>query len=197
MNGLSPRTVLVVAPGLGPATDTLCKGLLAESKQDEHVLGITVGSSPERRLEHWRSHLDLATTTLEFIDIEAQTRSTAETATDSDVPASSREEVQIQQLEDPTDLAGLGRAIGDRIDELDGDLTICLDSLSDLLQYVEREAALQFLHTLSVQVMHSGATAHYHLDSTIHDSDTIDLFSTVTDRVYSADDEPGVSNTRA
>ena len=159
--------------------DELCCRLLGDTHASERVLTVTVGQTPASRRRQWEAHLAAEGFAAEFIDIAAQTRSTAATPAD---PSTS-----VRTLSDPTDLATLGRTIGERVDAADGDLTLCLHSLSDLLQYVEQEAALQFCHTLSARVTDAGATAHYHLDSTLVDEETVALFSTVTDRVLTSE----------
>lgn len=174
-----PRNVLVVAPTVGTVSDELCARLSSELHDAETVIGVTVLQSPASRRERWHTHADFEGIETEFVTVEARTRAPA----DATAAASTETPVPVETVEDPTDLAALGRAIGRRLDAADGETTVCLHSLSALLEYVEREAALTFLHTLADRVTEADATAHYHLDSAAHDQEVLELFATVTDRV--------------
>lgn len=173
-----PRNVLVVAPDVGRATDELCARLVTDLHTAGTVLGVTIVQSPESRRNRWGEHADLTGVETAFVTTGDTTRSAADPHADPLV---------VETVADPSDLAELGRTIGRRIDATDGDITVCLHSLSALLQSVEREAALQFLHTLADRVTEAGASAHYHLDSAAHDEGTVELFATVVDRVIELD----------
>lgn len=173
------RNVLVVGPGVGDVTDELCARLSTGVHPTETALGVTVVQSPDDRRRRWERFGSLDGIATDFVDIQSTTRAaSAHADTSSTVPPTS-----VQRVEDPTDLAAINRAITARLDAADGTTTLCFHSLTDLLNYVETERALEFLHALAEAVTAAGAYAHYHLDVDAHDAETIELFGTVTDRV--------------
>lgn len=172
------QNVLVVGPAVGRVTDELCTRLLTGFPV-ETVVGVTVVQSPSDRQRRWLDHDDLDGVRTAFVDVQSTTRAaSADTPSVTDPgPAS------IVEVADPANLAALGRAIGDQLDAAEKPVALCFHSVTELLDYVETERALELLHTLAREVEAADATAHYHLDVDAHDEEAVELFGTVVDRV--------------
>jgi hypothetical protein len=77
------------------------------------------------------------------------------------------------------------------IGEAEGDPVVCVDSLTAMLQYVTVETAYEFLHTITGQLYAADASAHFHIDPTAHDDQTVDSIASLFDAVVTlGGDEP-------
>lgn len=169
------QNVLVVGPAVGEVTDELCTRLLTDVQPADSILGVSVVQSPSDRRRRWTDHGSLDRFDVEFVDVDTDTRAAS-------AVEHSRPRRTITTVSDPTDLATLGRTISERLAAGDGQTSMCFHSMTDILDFVERERALEFLHTLAEAVKAADAHAHYHLDAS-QDEETVELFRTVTDRV--------------
>ena len=170
------QNVLVVGPSVGEVADELCTRLLMDARSADSILGVSVIQSPSDRSRAWTEHSSLERFDVEFVDVDSNTRA----ASAAEQPQPTR---HVTTVADPTDLATLGRTIDERLVAADGQTSMCFHSVTDVLDFVERERALEFLHTLTEAVKAADAHAHYHLDIDAHDEETIGLLGTVTDRV--------------
>jgi hypothetical protein len=100
-----------------------------------------------------------------------------------------RDPLPVREVTDPTDLTGVGIAVGEwlRAREADERAVVCLDSLSTLLQYADLERAFRFLHALVAQVRSAGATAYVSVDPGAHDEATLATLRTLFDAVVASD----------
>lgn len=92
--------------------------------------------------------------------------------------------------EHPGDLTWLGIHANEHLTrwfDVDDEVVICLDSLSVMLQYVETERAYKFVHVLSNRAEQAGALAHYHMDPTVHDDQTVNLLKQLCDAAVEFD----------
>lgn len=71
---------------------------------------------------------------------------------------------------DPNDLTGIGIAVSDQLSE---GAHVCFDSVTTMLQYVERERAYTFLNSLLGHLWNAKATAHFHFNPDAHDPQTV------------------------
>jgi hypothetical protein len=96
-----------------------------------------------------------------------------------------RDDAAVRPVSDPTDLTGVGIAVGEwlRARETDEEPVVCLDSLSTLLQYADPERAFRFLHGLRTQVRSADATAFVSVDPGAHDEATLGTFRALFDTV--------------
>ena len=85
---------------------------------------------------------------------------------------------------EPSDLTGQGIAIAEA---LSPETVVCVDSLGVLLQYVDREQAFQFVHTLGERCAESAAAMHFHLDPAAVDERTVATLSLPMDAVVDVD----------
>jgi len=109
------------------------------------------------------------------------------------------DDAAVRTVSDPTDLTGVGIAVGEWVRARDADERpiVCLDSLSALLQYADRERAFRFLHALAAQIRSAGATAYVSVDPGAHDEATLGTFRTLFDTVVRTDRRPGDAATDA
>ncbi|SDF76352.1 DUF7504 family protein [Halorientalis regularis] len=162
--------VLLLAPSVGDAERDACTELLAHhdaaSSRVVHVLYM------ESAIERYR---------LIESQLPAHPAESAVVAVGAggvvgergpDPPA---EHYHVQRLTDPADLTGLGMALSDALGEWAavGDVTLCFDSLSILLQYADTERLFRFLHMLTNRLTELGASAHFHIDPAAHDEQTV------------------------
>ncbi|MFW5938277.1 MAG: DUF7504 family protein [Halanaeroarchaeum sp.] len=88
---------------------------------------------------------------------------------------------------DPTNLQALGTSISRFCQVWAGEghhITVCFDSLSDVLAAVEPETASQFVHVLAKRLDAVGATAHFHVDPDAHDEGVLGPFEDALDGVF-------------
>lgn len=178
-------TVLLLAP---TAADETCIELLsAEPSNYENVLSVTFAQSAYERLEVLDTQMTADPARGTIISMGEFTRSTA-TASGGGPPMSP---FAIETVEDPTDLSALGIRISDALStraDTDGQTVACIHSLTDLLALVDEETARGFLDVLTDKFEAAGAIAHYHLDPTAHDEQTVAELRSRFDAVVEVDD---------
>jgi len=169
------RSVLVLAPGLSEGTDAVCGTLASGFDGDPaDVIAVSLTRSAAEWLSRREAYLDGDSTVR---PIETGTSSHPEAAT----------------VESSEDLTGLEIALGDPLaafEAADRPLTICVDSLTVLLQYVDLERAYRFLHDMDVRFGQAGALAHYHLDPGAHDEATLATLATLMDAAVGIETDP-------
>lgn len=175
--------VLVVTPALDDAHDELCCDVLqAGETTPDQVVGVTIADSPEGKHSSWRA--DVGTSpSYAFVSVNGASRSAAAqagTAGELDRPA-------VEHVDAVTPADRFGMTIVEQI-ESSGETAVCFDSITDLLEYVDRETAFKFLHALSSRVQAEDAQVHFHLDGAAHGEETITMFSTLFDVVVECND---------
>jgi len=97
--------------------------------------------------------------------------------------------VVTENVSTPSDLTGLGIQIGEFLSEFDAPVTLCFDSLTSMLQYVDVQTAYEFLHAITGQVHAAGARAHFHIDPSAHSEEDVAGVASLFDaRVTVTDD---------
>ncbi|NHN41797.1 hypothetical protein G9C85_09165 [Halorubellus sp. JP-L1] len=103
-------------------------------------------------------------------------------------PASSGPEftgaVAQDAIADPTNLQRLGTSVSEFCQRWDGedyDIVVCFDSLTALLEYTSPEVVFQFCHVLTKRLESVDAVAHFHLDPSEHDDQTVATFQSIFD----------------
>lgn len=100
--------------------------------------------------------------------------------------------IAVDAVSDPGDLRRIGVSVSEfveRWDDLDR-IVLCFDSLTDLLDHAQPDAAFRFVHVLTNRLESVDAVAHFHLDPTAHDETVVNTFGSIFDaveRVESAD----------
>lgn len=181
--------VLLLAPGGTPADADACLHLLTDTDTEpRNVLSLGYSTPPDRTARAVRADGPMGDTT--FVCIGERTRSAASSPPQTDqIPG----RATVQVVPDPANLAQIGLVVNDRLDEWDDSdalTVICYHSLSDLLEHVDLQAAFRFLHVLTGRIAAADAQAHFHLDPTVHDEETVRTLSLLFDDVIEVEDEP-------
>ncbi|RXK51294.1 DUF7504 family protein [Halorientalis pallida] len=162
--------VLLLAPSVGGAERDACTDMLPhDAAASTRVIHVLYMESAIERYRVVESHLP---------DHPAESAVVAVGAggvVGERGPEPPAEHYHVQRLTDPGDLTGLGIALNDALGEwaAAGDVTLCFDSLSILLQYADTERVFRFLHMLTNRLTELGASAHFHLDPAAHDEQTV------------------------
>lgn len=178
----TPSNVLLLAPSVGGHEEEVCGELLHGPGERERALLVTCMESPAERLDVWTDHEDGRPEDATVVDVEAAARSTAAaTPAEADGPSNA----VVESVDPETDLAGLGDVIDRHLSALasEGETTVCVHSVSDLLQRAEERAAFKFLEVLTSTVERAGAVAHYHMNPDVHDPETVETFEVLFDSV--------------
>lgn len=171
------RSVLVLADGLSEPRDAVCGSLLARAPPAQlHVVAVTYNRPAAEFLAHARSSVGGDPATVRVVDTGSS---------DGSEPG--------VVLASPDDLTGLEIAVGDPLPYDDGTTVFCFDSLTALLQYVDRDRAFRFLHALVGRLWTADAYAHVHMDPAAHAPDTVAMLTSLFDAVAAT--EPGLSPT--
>ncbi|ELZ27653.1 hypothetical protein C475_07025 [Halosimplex carlsbadense 2-9-1] len=177
----TPLNVLLLAPSVGSHEDEVCGELLHGPGERDRALLVTCMESPAERLDVWTDHEDGRPGDATVIDVEAAARSTAATPSGTDGPPNA----VVESVDPETDLVGLGDVIDRHLAALvsEGETTLCVHSVSDLLQRAEERAVFKFLEVLTSTVERAGVVAHYHMNPDVHDPETIETFEVLFDSV--------------
>lgn len=178
--------VLLLAPSVGNAERDACTGMLAHHDATDgraiHVLYMESAIERHRLIESRLPHHPVASAVVAV---------GAGGVVGKRGPEPPAEDYHVERLTDPADLTGLGMALNDALGEwaVAGDVTLCFDSLSILLQYADTERVFRFLHVLTNRLTELGASTHFHLDPAAHDERTIAQLAQAFDNRVSVDNE--------
>ncbi|MFB6142616.1 MAG: hypothetical protein ABEJ30_04655 [Halorientalis sp.] len=167
------RTILLKAPPMSGRTDEVCADLLAVDDPGEtSVLWVSFTTPAPQCLAEWRAHHDVDPAAYGVIAV-------------GDTPgagaADDLDPAVVESISTPSDLTGIGIAVGEFLADMDGPVAVCVDSLTALLQYVDVETAYEFLHALTGRLNNAGAVAHFHVDPHAHDERTVDVLLSLFD----------------
>lgn len=185
MQGVTDRldgaaTILLKAPLTDRDADDVCKKLLCEGAADgRQVLWVSFTSSPPGCVH-----------AVSDDDVDRAVLAVGEAPTlNDDVGIDG---VTVETVSTPTDLAALGIKLSQFLSTASGDVAVCFDSVTALLQHVDLETAYEFLHTITLQFYTEGARVHFHLDPAEHDEATVATITSLCDAVVSFDETPTV-----
>ncbi|WP_162562642.1 DUF7504 family protein [Salinigranum rubrum] len=133
---------------------------------------------------------------MKIVKVGDMIRSVATQATSVGTQSS---ESLIETVHDPADLTALGVAVTRILDswqETDQQTIVCFHSVTALLDHVDCYLAFRFLHVLTSRIETAGAVAHYHLDPTAHDDQTVTTIIQLFDTVAEFDDGDWTVRTR-
>jgi hypothetical protein len=110
-----------------------------------------------------------------------EARTIASEETDFDEP------IVMDAVLDPSNLRAIGTSIS-RVCDVWADegyqVTVCFDSLTDVLAVVEPAIAFRFFHALIGRLDAVGATAHFHVDPRAHDEHLLRTFEEIMGQVF-------------
>jgi hypothetical protein len=175
------RNVLLSAPSMSGDERGVCTDLLFGADPAEtSVLWVTFRRDPDACLDQWTNATD------------DRPRNAAVIAV-GDVGTVDAEWAEIESVSSASDLTGLGIEIGEFLSAWEGNVVVCFDSLTAMLQYVEVETAYEFLHAVTGQLYAADARAHFHVGPNAHDRQTVDSITSLFDAVVElGDGEPTV-----
>ncbi|WP_255151783.1 DUF7504 family protein [Halorarius halobius] len=188
---LSPETrdaldadqhVLVVAPDGVDTEETVCHHLLTDGDPDEEsVLTVELSGSPAEKLATWRRD-----------DVE-RPRNVMLLSVGDWAGLETPPGVRVESITNHRDLPRLGIKITDLVGELDedtpGEVALCFDSLTVLLQYLDFELVFRFIHTFRSRLDSYDVRVHYHLDPEQVGEEATGTVRTLFDTVLEIDDD--------
>ncbi|WP_459193586.1 DUF7504 family protein [Halosimplex sp. J119] len=175
------RNVLLCAPSMTGGEDEACTDLLVPSDPGAaNVLWVTFRGDANDCLDRWAGATDEQPGDATVIVV-------------GESSGSKPEGVTVEHVSSPSDLTGLGIAIGELLSKWEQPPVVCVDSLTAMLQYVETETAYEFLHAITGQLYAADARAHFHIDPSAHDRTTVDGIASLFDAVVELGaDEPEI-----
>jgi hypothetical protein len=168
--------VLLAEPPMGQGRD-VCTSLLCDRRETPSVLFVSYTRSARDCVAQLDEHGDLDTVGV---------------ITVGDTSADARDGVVTETVSSPSDLTGLGIAIGQFLSEWDGPVVVCFDSLTSMLQYVDLKTAYEFLHAITGQIHAAGAQSHFHIDPDAHDERHVASITSLFDAKVSLGGGPSV-----
>lgn len=180
--------VLLLAPDGSPAEADACLHLLTDTDaESRNILSLGYSAPPDRTARAVRTGGPPDDTT--FVCIGEQTRSAASPSSTADLTPGS---ATMRVVPEPSNLARIGLVVNDCLEDWadsSGQTVICFHSLTHLLEYVDLQTAFRFLHVLTGRISTADAQAHFHIDPTAHDEETIRTLSMLFDDVVRVEDE--------
>jgi len=177
-------TILLGAPSMTAGADDACLDLLSlPGSGATSVLWVSFRKSPDECLAGWR---DRHGSDPEEFGVVVVGETTGSGASDVDRGA-------VETVSTPSDLTGIGIEVGEFVSGRDGDIAVCFDSVTALLQYVDLETAYEFLHALTGRLYSAGAVSHFHVDPNAHEERTVETLLSLFDaEVDLGPDEPEI-----
>lgn len=189
-------SVLALGPSLSDQADEVCTDLLSTGNGDRNVLWVSYAKPPDTQVRRWRASGEDTPAEVGVIGVDETSRSAAATAGSVDGGMPTR---PTSTVTNPTDLTGVGIAITEQLkewDENENQTVVCFDSLTALLQYVDLETAYEFLHVILGRLQAVGAVAHFHIDPSAHDEQTIETVKSLFDATVEFDGDSRTVQTR-
>lgn len=187
-----PENVLVLAPeGVGDTADEACGALLmGDSPTEETIVLVCIGESPADRLAVLgRDDVDPPAAVTVISTDEGM--GSIETSEDESVDAvESDTTVRTTVVSGPGGITGISHKLADVLSEWDEDVQgrLCFYSVTGLLAHADLSDAFRFLHLLTRHVSEVGGIAHFHMDSTAHDAETVGTLDGLFDTVMEYED---------
>jgi len=172
------RTVLLLGAPHDAHTGEGCRSLIRGGDPD-HVIVVLLAHSPREWIEWWERTGGDVPEELVFV-------------TTGDPPSGLPAGTSVERISSPTDLTALGIRAADHLErwaEQGITPSLCFDSLTVLLQYVDVETAYKFLHALSTRVANADARAHVHLDPRTMDEQALSTVESIFSAVARHDGE--------
>jgi hypothetical protein len=183
---MTPRpgtNVLALAPSLSQAKHDQCAELLdCDAPEDLDVLRITYSGVPSELVEEWQTDHDRLPARLGIVNVGDQAGVTDDGS--GDLPSG-----VVVTTANPNDITGLGMRLNNYLNDLNPDrqLVVCFDSLTELLQFTDVQAAFKFLHMFTGQLRDADAVAHFHLDPNALDDQAVNRLKPVFDDAVRAE----------
>ncbi len=175
LGAFEPDTNVLFLDG-GP---DICHSHLTGFPMDEtNMLLVWLGQRLHRRVEQLFDQMEAHPSELALVARRDSVRhpNAVKSAMDDEPP------ITVERVSDPGDLPQLGISISQLIDDWHNRrVVVCLDSLTVLLQHAEPDRVFRFLHILHGRLSDVNASAHFHLDTRVHDIGTISTLNSLFD----------------
>ncbi len=166
---------------MSQSVDDACTELLLPTDgENPSALWIVYTRVPTGRVHQWLSAVDDP----ENVGVISVGERTLEKVRDIE----GLEDPVLETVSTPGDLTGLGITLQNVLDGWTGDVGLCFDSLTSLLQYVDLETAYEFLHVLTGRLYAQGVSAHFHIDPEAHDEQAVAALTSLMDGVVRVDE---------
>lgn len=166
-------TIMLGASSMNNEADDACVDLLSQGDPETtSVLWVTFTRQAAQCLESWRDNHESDPGEFGVVVVGETPAIGAGEEIDSAV---------VETISTPSDLTGIGITITEFVSGRSGEILVCFDSLTALLQYVDLETAYEFLHALTGQLYSAGAVSHFHVDPSAHDEQTLDTLRSLFD----------------
>jgi hypothetical protein len=154
----SPPSVLVLD---GPASEKhndACLELITGTRRPTDVLTVCDGMAVDERAARLRARSDTVASTA-FVTLDAGTA------------PSTLDETAVRRISTPGDLTGIGLGVVDWLTApvSEGDLAVCIDDVSTMVEYTDLERVFRLLHALEGTCRDHGARFHVHVTGSAHD----------------------------
>lgn len=178
--------VLLLGRAMDRTVSHVHRDLLSEQDPSgTRVLTVTF-QSPRRWLRRWQQQIGTDPVELGIVAVSE----TLSGQPDETILDGITENVSVQAVS-PTDLTGLGIVLSDFLGSWSTEpeqVTVCFDSLTDLLQYSDTKTVFRFLRIATRRLELVDANAHFHLDPSAHDEQTIATLRSAFDAVVTVED---------
>lgn len=185
----SGSSVLLRAPALDSEAQCVCSHI---GERDGNLLVVSLSGNPDRRLDAWRRGGGLPEM-VAVISADGTRSVSAETETTTQSVDGTA--ISTTTVSAPDDLTGLGIKTNQCLSAWEGtnsETHLCFDSLTTLLQYVETRRAFRYLDVMVKRIRDTGATAHYHIDPTAHDRQTLTTIECLFSDIVEYDSDEGI-----
>ncbi len=179
-------SVLLLSPSLGEGESDACIDLLHPDDVEKNALWVSYTKSPDAQLRRWRNHSESRPANVGVVSVGDSMRSVSAGNPQSANHGSDGLDPSIETVTNPNDLTGLGISITEQLTRWhsnDARTVVCVDSLTAMLQYVDRQTAYEFLHVLTGRLYAADAVAHFHMDPGAHDDRTVESIASLCDAV--------------
>jgi len=198
-----PSNVLLLTSAVDDCEAAACRELSETTHPSRsHVILATGLQSPRERLADWEDDVGVRPAETTVVDLATATRSaaasTASVASTGETPSGPTGPDGVDRWADATvervaegDLLELGETLDGALGGSDRPTTLCVRSVSDLLQSADVETVFRFLEALTRGVDRAGGVAHYHLNTDVHDAEIVETLEVLFDAVVDLNDREG------
>jgi hypothetical protein len=164
------------------------------------LLFVALGRTPTEQLRRWRADAAVSPRSLSVLSVGSPSGGNhGESIAGEGIECP----LTVKRVGDPSDLTRVGITVsrllgeigddagrdGESRDDRDSRPVVCVDSLSEMLQYVERGRLFRFLHLLKNRIENAGATGHYHMDPAAHEREVVAVFESLFDVVVTVEED--------
>jgi hypothetical protein len=187
-----PTNVLLLTATGDRCERSACRELSERNAPARSHVVLTTGlGSAADRLADWDTDVGVRPAETTVVDVATATRSAAATAgagTHDSWPGATVEHVGAG------DLLELGETLDGALTGSDRPTTLCVRSVSDLLQSADLETVFKLLEGITRNVERAGGVAHYHCNVDVHDDETVETLSVLFDAVVDVRDHGGADH---